>query len=944
LNKKPEESLEHASYERCLEVIGSNINGLSEAEAELRLKEHGPNKLAETKGKNPVLIFLSQFKSPLVYILIVAAIISIIAEGKLIEFYIIMGILLINAIIGFFQEWKAEKTIRSIYSLIEDKALVIREGDEMEIPVEDIVPGDIIILSTGQKVPADARILFERNLHADESLLTGESIPLKKDVMCLVDRPHYYEQVNMVLAGSFITEGRGRAIVTATGNTTFLGKIHEQLTEIKEHPSPMAIRTRRLSIFFLFFALLFFVINIFLGLYRGIPPNELTLLALASLVSSIPEGLIAILTIVLSIGIYRLAKQNVIVRNLGIVETLGITNIICSDKTGTLTKNMMMVRRIYAKGQLFKVSGAGYDITNGGIYFTGYGPKESLKSLGESNSKDDDSSLAQIPIKGAYLKNYPELKKLLNYLSLCNDADVYAECEEGIRCDSPLKHGIPHDWKIKGSPTEAALIVALEKTGLRKYLLDEMWPRIFEIPFSSERKYMATLHEPGSILYENLKEDEKIENKNLIIIKGAPERLQNFVLEMPTEYMSMIDEFASQGLRVLACAVKYVPPSIRQITEKDLMELELIGLVGINDPPREGVSDYIQKCKQAGISVRMITGDNQMTANAIAKEIGLFDSENDDSSLTGDDLDRISDKELPMKIADKIKVFSRTDPIHKLRIVKAFQKNGSIVAMTGDGINDSPALKQANIGIAMGVTGTDIAKEAADVVLQDESFEAIVDGIDQGRHIFNNFRRVALYLFSTNLGEDLLLFLTLLIFIHPIFLLPIQILWINLVTDGFLDIALAMEPKEEGLLQKPPGSLKKRILSKSIIQLGLFYALIMTSGTLFVLFLFQNSPTTKIRTAIFIVLVIFQWFNAFNCRSQSKSVFTIGFFKNRILIIFLFVDIILVAILFFIPPLSLAFGIVSLKLTEWLLLVAIAASIWVLDEVRKKVGFLQIKD
>ncbi|HUX99010.1 MAG TPA: HAD-IC family P-type ATPase [Candidatus Deferrimicrobium sp.] len=944
MNKKPEESLEHASYERCLEILGSNINGLSEADVALRLNKYGPNKLSEKKGKNPILIFLSQFKSPLVYILIVAAIISIIAEGNLIEFYIIVGILLINAVIGFLQEWKAEKTIRSIYSLLEEKAIVIREGDEMQILVEDIVPGDIIILSAGQKVPADARILFERNLHADESLLTGESIPLKKDVLCLIDNPHYYEQTNMVFAGSFITEGRGRVIVTTTGNATVLGKIHQQLTEIKETASPMAIRTKRLSLFFLFFALMFFGINIFLGLYRGIPPDEITVLALASLVSSIPEGLIAVLTVVLSIGVYRLAKQNVIVRNLGIVETLGITNIICSDKTGTLTKNEMMVRRLYAKGHLFEVSGAGYDLTSGGIYLAGYGPKKCLKSPGECNSEDDVPPRAHIPIKGAHLKNYPELEKLLTYLALCNDAEVYAECEEGVRCIPSLEHGTAHIWKIKGSPTEAALIVALEKTGLRKYLLDEMWPRISEIPFSSNRKYMATLHEPGSILYENLKDGKKIQNKNLLIIKGAPERLQKFVLEMPIQCISLVEEFASQGLRVLACAVKYVPSSIRQITEEDLMGIELVGLVGINDPPREGVSDYIQKCKQAGISVRMITGDNELTAKAIAKEIGLLDSESEDSSLTGGDLDRISDEELPTKIANKIKVFSRTDPIHKLRIVKAFQENGSIVAMTGDGINDSPALKQANIGIAMGITGTDISKEAADVVLQDERFEAIVDGIDQGRHIFNNFRRVALYLFSTNLGEDLLLVLTFLIFIHPIFLLPIQILWINLVTDGFLDIALAMEPKEKGLLQQPPGSLKRRILSKNVIQLGLFYALIMTSGTLFVLFLFQNSPTAKIRTAIFLVLIIFQWFNAFNCRSQIKSVFTIGFFKNRILIIFLFIDIILVAILFFIPPLSLTFGLVPLRLSEWLLVVAIGASIWVLDEVRKKVGFLKIKD
>ncbi len=942
-------SSEHATYEKCLELLGSDIDGLSEAEAAKRFNEYGPNKLSEQKGKNPIILFILQFKSPLVYILIVAAIISVVAEQELTEFFIIIGILLINAIIGFIQEWKAEKTIQSIHSLIEDKAIIIREGEEIEIPVESIVPGDVLLLSAGQKVPADARVLFERNLHADESLLTGESLSIKKETLCLVENPHYYEMVHMVFAGSFITEGRARTVVISTGDSTTLGKINKQLSEIKEKTSPMAVRTKRLSLFFLFFALLFFTLNIAAGLYRGIHGTELALLALASLVSSIPEGLIAVLTIVLSIGIYRLAKQNVIVRNLGIVETLGITNVICSDKTGTLTKNEMMVRRIYARGELFEVSGSGFDIQSGGIFLEGYGPEGCLRSP-DCLPTDHAEPGAFGPITGDSLKKFPNLEKLVMYMALCNDSEVYAECDDGGRCEGTLHDPSSHTWRIKGSPTEAALIVVLEKTGLKKYVLNEMWPRISEIPFSSARKYMATLHEPGPLMYDDPQLLKNYKNKNLVIVKGAPERIRKFAKEMPSTCESIIDDFASQGLRVLACAIKLLPREKKMITEEDLSEVEFLGLVGIIDPPRKGVAEYIKQCESAGISVRMITGDNELTARAIAEEIGIFNSERGDIALTGDAIDQMTDEELEKTIIEKAKVFSRTDPIHKLRIVKTLQNHDSIVAMTGDGVNDSPALKQANIGIAMGITGTDIAKEAADVVLQDEKFEAVVDGIDQGRHIFNNFRRVALYLFSTNLGEDLLIVFTLLLFVNPIVLLPIQILWINLVTDGFLDISLAMEPKEEGLLDKPPGSLNKRILSRNVLKLGSFYAIIMALGTLTVYFILDSSlPTSaikedQIRTGIFMVLIIFQWFNAFNCRSQNKSVFKIGFFKNKVLLVFLVIDIFLVSILFFIPVLVSAFGIAPLGVLEWILITAIASSIWFLDEIRKKLGFFTIGD
>jgi len=479
---------------------------------------------------------------------------------------------------------------------------------------------------------------------------------------------------------------------------------------------------------------------------------------------------------------------------------------------------------------------------------------------------------------------------------------------------------------------------------LHKHVLEEMWPRIAEIPFSSARKYMATLHELGPLMYDDRENGKKFENKNLLIVKGAPEALMNFAVEMPAKCQAIIEEYASQGLRILACAAKFIPTKVRQITKEDLPGIEFVGLVGINDPPREEVRDYIEKSKHAGISVKMITGDNELTAKAIAEEIGLLNP-NSGVKVTfrGDDLDQINDEELK-QVVTEAKVFSRTDPIHKLRIVKALQENGNIVAMTGDGVNDSPALRQADIGIAMGVTGTDIAKEAADVILQDEKFEAVVDGIDQGRHIFNNFRRVTLYLLSTNIGEDLLLILTLAIFLHPVLLLPVQILWINLATDGFLDISLAMEPKEKGLLDRPPRSLDQKIISRDTLKLGIFYAIIMVIGSLAVYLIFQDTFAAKIRTAVFVVLIIFQWFNAFNCRSHNKSVFSLGVFKNKTLWIFLVIDVLLVAILFIVPPLTLAFDIVPLGIMDWVIIAIIGSSIWIIDEIRKKLHLFTVQD
>ncbi|MFW9803703.1 MAG: cation-translocating P-type ATPase [Candidatus Thorarchaeota archaeon] len=915
-------------YSECLTNLGSNPEGLTQEEARKKLIEEGPNELTLKERENALFLFLRQFNSPLVYVLIVAAVVSIVADHA-IDAVVIAIILIINAIIGFIQEWKAEKTIESVRQLIEERSLVVREGEERDIPSSEIVPGDVLLLRAGERVPADGRVLFERNLHVDESLLTGESVPIKKDVVCLIENPHYYEKSNQVFAGSFVTEGRARILVEETGDNTVLGKINRELADVEKEESTIAVRLKRLSVFFLIAAVAFVGLNFILGIYRGIETTELLLFSLSALVSAIPEGLVAIVTVVLSVGVYRLSRKNVIVRNLSVIETLGVVNVICSDKTGTLTKNQMMVRRILTTSNMFEASGSGFSPETGAIFIQGCGPEGCLRSIGVVVETDEKR---RVPIRGGSLTEYPDLEMLLSSMALCNDSEVYSLC---LTEDDPVRKCTGEDriWRIKGSPTEAALLVALEKAQLHKYVLDEAWPRVSEIPFTSKRKYMATFHVP------RLKIDalDITSGNGLLIVKGAPEVIESF-LEKPSGTEYFVGEFASQGLRVLACAVKEIPTDSPQIREEDLKDMTFLGICGINDPPREGVRDYILKSKIAGIDVLMITGDNAFTAEAIGKEVGIFDEDLGHTSLTGDDIDNMSEEELEEALSGGAKVLSRTNPIHKLRAVKALQNQGQLVSMTGDGVNDSPALRQANVGIAMGITGTDIAKEAADIVLQDERFEAVVDGIEEGRHILNSLRRVVLFLTSTNLAESFAILGILLLFQNPVLLLPLQILWINLVTDGMLDVALSLEPKEEGLLNQGPGSLRDRILSRDTLGRAFLYGIVMAGFVIFVYFQHIGQSEDKIRTMLFVSLIILQWYSVQNCRSPTKSIAEMGLLTNKVILAVYVIDILLVSILFLIPPLSTVFGLVQLEVWEWVEIAIFGVVLLLIEEARKQVS------
>ncbi len=926
---KFDEIEETIDYEECLLSMGSNPEGLEAEEILRRREQFGENRLSLDTGINPLIMFLRQFKSPLVYVLILAAVISLI--GNHVEDTIVIAIILfINSIIGFVQEYRAEKTIESVKSLIEEKSIVIRNGDEQEIPSSDIVPGDLLLLRAGEKVPADARVIFERNLHVDESLLTGESVPVKKDVLCLIEKPHYYEETNKVFAGSFVTQGRARVVVEKTGDQTTLGEINKELQSVKKEETSIEVRLKRLSLFFIVLAFVFLALTLLLGTYRQIETYSLILFALSSLVSAIPEGLIAVITIVLSVGVYRLSKKNVIVRNLNVVETLGLVNVICSDKTGTLTRNQMMVRRIFTPNHYYEVSGVGFNPETGGIFLEGCGPAGCLRS---DHLHEEISDITKKPIKKEDIQSYPDLEQVLSYFALSNDSDLYTECLDE---NDPIRKCTDEErvWRIRGSPTEAALIVALEKVGLHKYVLNEAWPRISEIPFTSDRKFMATLHEPSKAVI-GIHPSLVSQDSNLLIVKGAPERIEKFLKE-PSGTENIVDEFTSQGLRVLACAIKHLPREHHQITEEDLHDLEFIGLSGINDPPRDGVREYITKAERAGIRVIMITGDNENTAKAIGKEVGIFKPDREDQSLTGDAIDALNDEELERALENRTTILARTSPIHKLRIVKALQNLGKTVTMTGDGVNDSPALRQANVGIAMGITGTDIAKEAADIVLQDERFESVVDGIDEGRHILNTFRRVVLFLTSTNFAESFMIIAIMLLFTSPILLLPLQILWVNLVTDGMLDIAVSLEPKEKGLLDRPPASLKERVLSKQTLSRAFFYGIMMCTTVLIVYLLYFGQDEQKIRTMIFVTLIITQWFSAQNCRSPTESVFSLGIFKNRVLWIVYIVDVILVAVLFVFPPLTALFELGNVEPMEWILIFLITMPVFIIEEIRKR--------
>ncbi len=858
------------SAAEALEALGSSHKGLSSAEAEKRLKEHGPNVITEEDRIHPLKIFLDQFRSPLVWILIAAMAISFAVKER-IDFYVIGAIVVINAFLGFLQEYKAEKSIIALKKLISLKATVLRDGDEKEINAEELVPGDVVLLETGDKVPADARAISVFNLEAQEAALTGESVPVAKHSEAIKKEAAVADRDNMVFSGTIVTKGRGTAVVTSTGMETEIGKIAGIIQKTTPELTPLQKKLLHLG---KFLGIAVIIITFFVfgaGILTGKPKFQMFLAAIALAVAAIPEGLPAVVTLALSLGVQKMTRKNALIRRLPSVETLGACTVICSDKTGTLTHNEMTVKKIYANREIIHVEGSGYEP------------------------------------EGRFSKEPKGFELLLKAGVLNNNSKLKKENSE---------------WLVIGDPTEAALLVSAKKAGIDVEYFQEQYPRIEEIEFSSESKRMTTVHEKDS--------------KRIAFTKGAPEVVLSLCRKLLLNgkihplsrreiesIMKANEEFAKEALRVLGFAYKEIAG--KEEAEKDMV---FIGLQAMIDPPRKEAREAIAKCRTAGIKVVMITGDHLSTAKAIAKDLGI-----EGRAVSGLELEKMEDFD---SAAEDIAIYARVNPAHKLKIIEALKKKKHIVAMTGDGVNDAPALKKADIGIAMGITGTDVAKEASDMVLADDNFASIVGAVEEGRIIFDNVKKFVEYLLSSNMGEVLTILIAILLGL-PLPLIALQILWINLVTDGLPALALGMEPPEKGIMHRKPRKIEENIVNKRRGVTILLIGIIMMLGTLAIFDRYKPELNLAYaQTVAFTTLMMFQMFNVVNMRSEEESVFKLGLFSNKWLIGAVALSVLLQVAVIYIPFLNTAFGTIPLKAIDWVWSIAISASVLVFGEVVKK--------
>lgn len=875
------------SSDEALKALNSRRSGLTEALAKAQLLQYGPNELKGKKKTLPILVFLQQFLSPLVYVLLVAVIISAFV-GHFIDASVIMGVLLLNAVIGFIQETRAERAMEALIQMAAPKAKIRREGKVKLIPAKEIVPGDILLLETGDRVPADARLIEVSNFKVNEAMLTGESMPVDKRTETLSEEIPMAERKNMVHMGTIATYGRATAIVVRTGMLTDIGKIATAIQEIKPEKTPLQKNINKLSRIIIVLFLGVCSLLVIVGVLKGIGWLEIFLLAVAAAVSAIPEGLPAVVTVVLAVGMRMMARRNVIIRKLVAVETLGSATVICSDKTGTLTLNEMTVQRLYVDGQWIEVTGEGYV------------PQGEFRRDGQIINPESEQSLALLLRAGA----------------LCNDALLTGEDDEC--CD------------IFGDPTEGALLVAAAKAGMNKEKLEITSPRLDEIPFQSEKQYMATLNsrDGGRVVY----------------VKGAVERLLSLskyllkggrVVPLAEADAQVIMQaniaMAEEAMRVIATAYVDLPSDFKELRDQDIKgNLVFVGLAGMADPPREETKGAIRLCKQAGIKVVMITGDHKVTAESIARKLNLLPGK----AVIGAELQEMSDEELSRQI-EKVSVFARIEPLHKLRIVNALKSHGHVVAMTGDGVNDAPALKAADIGIAMGITGTDVAKESSDMILADDNFTSVVAAVDEGRAIFNRLRNVIFFLLSTNLGELLALILAV-FFVGKAPLLAVQIIWINLVTDTAVAVPLGLEPKVGDELKQPPRHPRVGLVFPGLLLRIGFLATLMGVGV-FLIFNWAQARMSleEARTIAFSSMVAFEWFRAFNARSDEHTIFKLGVLRNRWLVMSIFVAIMLQLAVIYVPFLQVAFGTVPLGIDKWGIVLLAGGSLFVIEETRK---------
>jgi len=879
--------------------LNARMGGLSSEEAQKRLQEFGPNELKKEKRKSPFKLFLEQFTDILIIILLIATGLSF-AVGEAYDAIVIIAIVVACAVLGFTQEYKAEKALEALKKMTAPTALVLRDGRELQLQTRDVVPGDILLLYTGDKVPADARLIEAMNMKTDEAPLTGESTPVNKDVKSLPEETVVSDRRNTVFTGTVVVYGRGKAVVTSTGMNTEFGKIAKMVQVTEEEETPLEKRMGHVGKWIGIFSIAVCAVVAIFGIYRGREILDMVLWGISLAVAAVPEALPAVVTGALAVGMYRMARENSIVRRLPAVETLGCTSVICSDKTGTMTKGEMTVQRIYVNGMALKVRGVGYE------------PQGSF--LFEDKKLD--------------LAKEKELYTLLKGATLCNDAKL--EKEEG-------------KWVVKGDPTEGALVVAAAKADLWKEEIEKEEPRINEIPFSSERKRMTTIHEAygkSKIAYMKGAPEIVLERCTKVYTNGKVRKLTD---ETRRQILAVNEAMAVQALRNLGLAYRELPESLTSLSEEDEKGFVFLGIVGMIDPPREEVKEAIYTCRKAGIKVVMVTGDHKLTAMAVAKELNLIGENEDEAGrvLTGAELDKFSKEEFE-EIVENLVIYARVSPEHKVRIVKALREKGYICAMTGDGVNDAPALKRADIGIAMGITGTEVTKEASDMVLTDDNFATIVRAIREGREIYDNIKKYLTYLLRCNIMEILVLFIAMMLSRESdsaIALTTIQILWVNLTTDGLPAIALGVDPGDPDLMERNPRDPNESVFTRDVkVYLSAvppLMTVLLLGGYFYTL---ETYGLVEARTQLFTALVLMELANAVNARSLKYTVFKVGVFKNKFLWVAILSSLGLQLMVLYIPALHGIFKVTYPQLFDWAVAIAFTLIVFFSIEIGKYIA------
>jgi potassium/sodium efflux P-type ATPase len=881
--KQYEQKWHSMEADKVLETLNSDKEkGLSANDVKERTEKYGRNEIPKGKKRSWFVRLLMQFHNVLIYVLMVAAVITALMDHW-VDTWVILAVIIINALIGFIQEGKAERALESIRQMLSLEAVVIRDGKKQTIGAEKLVPGDIVLLKSGDKIPADIRLVKSKDFRVEESPLTGESTAVEKGSESVDESAVIGDQKSMAFSGTVVVYGKATGVVVSTGAETEIGRINQMISSVKTITTPLLQQIEKfgkwLSLVIILGTGAFFAFGYF---FRDYELADLFLAAIGLIVASIPEGLPAIMTITLAIGVQRMAKRNAIIRRLPSVETLGAVNVICSDKTGTLTKNEMTAKTIIMADTEYQVEG------------TGYAPEGKILHNEKEVKPEDDKVLMQ----------------LLRAARVCNNSEI--EKEKG-------------KWKLTGAPTEGALLALSFKGGLKDFKPE----RIDSIPFESDHKYMATLN--------------KVNEELFVFMSGAPERIMEFCTlqytvdggkDMDKDFWERkIEEVAAKGQRMLGLAYSKTDGGRTEI-DKDSCEKQKIflGVVGIIDPPRDEVIDSIKECKEAGVEVKMITGDHAITARAIGKEIGIGDGE---KSLTGKELEQMNDQEM-RKVVGEYDIYARTSPEQKLRLVTALQENGRLCAMTGDGVNDAPALKKANIGIAMGIKGTEVSKDASEMVLADDNFATIVNAIEEGRTVYDNIRKALLFILPTNGAEALVLMSAIMLgIVMPI--TPAQILWVNMVTAVTLALSLSFEPMESNVMERPPRGAEESILGKLFIWRITFVSVIIGGLTLGVFSLLRNNglDDDTSRTIAVNTLVAGQLFYLFNCRKIENPAIGKGFFNNRYAFLAAGVLILLQMGFVYLPFMNTFFGTRSIAATSWLYPLSAGALVFLIVELEK---------